>query len=385
MRFRTLDAWRGICALLVALLHFCIQEWPVPPRICQASFVRSAWLFVDFFFVLSGFVIAHAYAERMRSPRHWLAFVLRRFGRLWPLHAFALAAVVAVRLLSPLLVRGQAEPLPWAGRQSVTSLLLDLAMVRPLGLAAVDPAYHLDWNYPSWSIGLEFWVCVVFGLLCLTVRPRPALHAVEAVAIVAAAAAVYLLAGHLDATDDYGIFRCFYGFLLGHLLYVLFVRTRAQALPFASALEVAAVAAVAAFVAVAEHQAWTIAAPLLFAAAIYVFAHEQGFVSRALHASAAQRVGALSYSIYMMHVAVFELILRLLFPILRWSGRRAGFSHLIDGGPQGAAAVAAAEAAQLALALALLLAVASVTYLLVEQPARRRINARAARMEATDR
>ena len=62
-RFLVLDSWRGICALLVALFHF-----PTSSTISQSAFVGSSYLFVDFFFVLSGFVIASSYGNRLNQP-----------------------------------------------------------------------------------------------------------------------------------------------------------------------------------------------------------------------------------------------------------------------------------------------------------------------------
>ncbi len=75
-RYVVLDSWRGICAILVALFHFPLQ-W----HFQSTTFVRGSWLFVDFFFVLSGFVIAHAYAGKLSTRRDLFAFVIRRFGR----------------------------------------------------------------------------------------------------------------------------------------------------------------------------------------------------------------------------------------------------------------------------------------------------------------
>lgn len=60
LRFRSLDAWRGICALCVAALHLNTIGW-----INTSALIQNAGRFVDFFFVLSGFVIAHAYRERL--------------------------------------------------------------------------------------------------------------------------------------------------------------------------------------------------------------------------------------------------------------------------------------------------------------------------------
>ncbi len=50
-------------------------------------------LWVDFFFVLSGFVIAHAYLDRLRTGLGLGTFMVRRFARLYPLHLFTLILV----------------------------------------------------------------------------------------------------------------------------------------------------------------------------------------------------------------------------------------------------------------------------------------------------
>src|SRR3569832_1450988 len=77
IHFRVLDSWRGIAALLVALFHLNLYS-----AIYPLDFVRNAYLFVDFFFVLSGFVITYSYGDRLKPPGDLGAFALRRFGRL---------------------------------------------------------------------------------------------------------------------------------------------------------------------------------------------------------------------------------------------------------------------------------------------------------------
>ncbi|RVA95930.1 acyltransferase, partial [Mesorhizobium sp. M7A.F.Ca.CA.004.02.1.1] len=84
-RFLVLDSWRGICALLVALFHF-----PTGSTISQSAFIGSSYLFVDFFFVLSGFVIASSYGDRLNQPEQVARFALVRFGRIYPLHLLML-------------------------------------------------------------------------------------------------------------------------------------------------------------------------------------------------------------------------------------------------------------------------------------------------------
>jgi peptidoglycan/LPS O-acetylase OafA/YrhL len=93
-RFAALDGWRGIRALLVALHHLRLDghAYDVPA-------IRNAYLFVDFFFVLSGFVISHAYSRKVDSFRNILVFVVRRFGRLWPLRMVVLMGFLMVQIV----------------------------------------------------------------------------------------------------------------------------------------------------------------------------------------------------------------------------------------------------------------------------------------------
>src|SRR5512141_2294033 len=88
--FQALDGWRGLCACLVALFHFHgyspVYSWDV---------IRNSYLFVDFFFVLSGFVIAWNYSSRLGSAVEVKQFLVLRVGRLYPLHIFMLFLFLA--------------------------------------------------------------------------------------------------------------------------------------------------------------------------------------------------------------------------------------------------------------------------------------------------
>ena len=78
--FQTLDSWRGICALMVALAHFSANS-----HINTYNIVINASFYVDFFFVLSGFVIAANYITRFTSISNIGSFMFLRFGRLYPM------------------------------------------------------------------------------------------------------------------------------------------------------------------------------------------------------------------------------------------------------------------------------------------------------------
>ncbi|MEI9994996.1 MAG: acyltransferase [Rhizomicrobium sp.] len=301
-RFRALDGWRGICALVVALHHlelWCFLFWQ--------PLVREAWLFVDFFFVLSGFVLAHTYGDKLRDAAGIRSFVLRRFGRLWPLHAAVLLALIGlecVRLAMMHHLHGVAARPAFTGPNSVFAIFTNLALVQALGLHDA-----LTWNGPSWSISTEFYTYLVFALIC-AVAPSRGLR------VVLAAAAALLGAGVLarysplgmEETVRWGEWRCLFGFFTGVLAYEVWRRGWLGRLR-GSLAEFAVVALVVAFITFeGRNGAVVYLAPPLFALAVLVFAAEGGVLSAALTTRPAAALGRWSYSIYMVHTLVLALL-----------------------------------------------------------------------------
>lgn len=328
MRFQVLDSWRGMAALLVALFHFRFLG-----HFYEFSFVRNGWLWVDFFFVLSGFVITHAYRERLRSVRGIAYFAIRRFGRLWPLHAAILAIFLCFESLKWALIKAgvleNAIPAFAAGSvYSVPSLITNLLLVQSLG-------FHdgLTWNTPSWSISTEFYACLAFALAC--VLPRRMFKLTVAIAMGASFAMVAQSGSYLNTTYDFGFFRCVLGFLAGHVTYSAFQMLRQSGKTPSTPLEAGALIATVLFVSMLGYGASTLAAPLVFSAVVLVFASEGGHVSALLARKPFQKLGEWSYSIYMVHMLVFMVASRGLLAAERATGRqlRIEHQHLSDPAP----------------------------------------------------
>ena len=110
---------------------------------------------------------------------------------------------------------------------------------------------------------------------------------------------LYYKVGHIDTTYDYGFVRCIFGFSLGALSWAVFDRFKGRRL--GTAVEVATVACVVYFVSAAGRTGITLIAPFVFAVTVLVFACESGRISAALSKPAFLKIGALSYSIYMLH------------------------------------------------------------------------------------
>jgi peptidoglycan/LPS O-acetylase OafA/YrhL len=163
MRYRALDAWRGIAALGVVLFHA-----PFVGAVHTAAVVID-FGFVQLFFVLSGFVIAHAYGHRIAGPSDAARFIVRRFGRLYPLHIFTFGLMLALEVTKLAAMRvlhvGAGDPAfgPGAGWHSIATNVL---LIHAVGFES-----EFTWNGPSWSISAELWTYLVFAAIALLAAP----------------------------------------------------------------------------------------------------------------------------------------------------------------------------------------------------------------------
>jgi len=356
VRFVALDSWRGICAILVAIHNLNYGFW-----LPQAPFVRHSSLFVDFFFVLSGFVITHAYGDKLEKRDDLGAFMLRRIGRLWPLHVTMLAVLIGLHTLK-ILVSGfiSLPPDDTAIREAspaatiLTNLFLIQVFFRNL---------ELSWNAPSWSISSELWTYFLFAGLCVfsPKRPPPVLL-MGMVALLAASILALFSPAFLETNTDYAFVRCVYGFFVGHLVYRMW-KAGISASGNYGILEFSVIILVVVFVFFVGEDPLSLAAPFMFGFAVWVFAHERGPVSKMLTMRPFVFLGTLSYSIYMVHWFVRGIIKgadKVVMALVGHGTLVAGQNWPID-----------------VLLVAYLVAVvilASFTYRLIEQPGRRFFN-----------
>jgi peptidoglycan/LPS O-acetylase OafA/YrhL len=374
-RFEVLDSWRGVCALLVAVMHLSTQFLYVP--ISQTAIVSQFYLLVDFFFVLSGFVIAHAYQESLRGGVSYVQFIIRRFGRLWPLHAAMFGVMFMLELAKAVLSEDPLSPPFGAGWQPVYSAS-NLFLTHAFGFV---PEPNI--NGPSWSISAELWTNLLFGLVVIGARRQ--LYLVLGVLCVASVAILcaFTKGQFLNATTDYGMIRCIYGFVVGVFVYRLWL---SRSKPWwVGAAEIPAVLLVCVFLSLSTWQPLTMLAPLVFGMTIFIFAYEGGNVSAVMRSRPMLRVGLWSYSIYLVHWPLFVLLSRFVgfldehreidlkqdYVIGGIKVTLVTFDSLLE---QGLAALAA---------LALLVMLAAVTYAFIEAPGRTFFNGIAKALAAT--
>ncbi len=304
-RFHVLDSWRGICASVVLFFHF--------PRVFHLSnlnFFDGFYLFVDFFFVLSGFVITHSYQDFIKSGHDILKFLSLRLGRIYPLHFISLvfclivfAIVDAADSATGGLVSGEQNPILF-DCFNLREIVSDLFLLQSLHL---HQSLHL--NFPSWSISAEFYVYVIFAILLWAGWITTA--SLMTIAALCGPIFIGFVHGNMDTTYDYGLIRCLSGFACGYWVYQFAPRLHAffawQENRLILAAEALSIGLLAVFLFLTGKSLYSVLCPYVFAVIVAVFSCEGGLISRLLQAPPFLRLGELSFSIYLMHAPLSYL------------------------------------------------------------------------------
>lgn len=213
-RFDTLDAMRGLAALAVMLDHFTQHNGGL-------ILFPSSPLAVDLFFCLSGFVIAHAYQQRIANELSFWGFLRLRLIRLWP--AWLMGCTLGLPVLLAKLLVGHSDLSPGG---FVAATTLNLVFLPYLGFHITEVFTSRDvgdifpLNDPGWSLFFEFFANALFFMLIA--RGRPQLSIVVALAGVLFLVAVKVF-GESPGWNIHnvlgGLPRVGFGFLAGVLLY----------------------------------------------------------------------------------------------------------------------------------------------------------------------
>ncbi|VVT22450.1 Acyltransferase [Sphingomonas aurantiaca] len=335
---RALTGVRGFAAWFVVFYHIRLSIAGLSTSLRDVF--AKGYLAVDFFFLLSGFVIWLTWNDRLRTggmagvPR----FLQKRLARIWPLHLVTLAGAVALALV----LRGTGRDDP---QFVFPELPLHVFLLQNWGFTR-----HLAWNDPAWSISAELAAYLLFPVLVMAVDWRRVPSAV-----LLALAGLLLLALHLAidsptlGTDipRYGLLRCLIEFTTGSIVCALWLRWRTARAAIGAAISIATALIIMWIAGLPE----TLMIPALFATLLLLLALTSGrphnpFETRAIH-----YLGEISYATYLSH-------------FILWKAFKLAF----------VADANAVSPAKIALYLGLVLLASIALYHLIERPAQRWLN-----------
>ncbi|MBS7789679.1 acyltransferase [Roseococcus sp. SDR] len=275
---------------------------------------------VSFFFVLSGFVLSHAYAGRAIGFGH---FVTLRLARLWPVH-FVTALMVIF------LMRPDSRQFPGTGWFSPwLALAANLTLTQSL---PPFPLYVFSWNAVSWSISTEFFFYLAFLFLLRELHRNwhwkllLAAALLLGVAGIAALAGLPMTGGITEASTRMLVYASplarGFEFVLGMVAWLAWTRLGRLRLGLigGTALELAALALLAGWflggqAALRPLFAWSGGLAywfeigggcLVFAPLLMAFASAQGVVGRMLSLQPFLWLGGVSFCLYMVHQLVMK-------------------------------------------------------------------------------
>jgi len=210
-----LESLRGLAAIIVALFHF---RYSSNSFLISNSFVQNGWVMVDFFFVLSGFVIAYNYSDKILTIKDLINFQIKRFLRLYPLHFFTLILMVGLefaQLLKEILTNqiGDAAAFSY---NNLTSLFHNIILTQAIFND------KLTFNNPSWSISTEFFTYFIYATIILFIKNTKYLLFISLIVIFFSS---YFILKELNITGPYSILRCMHSFFLGTIASYIFINT----------------------------------------------------------------------------------------------------------------------------------------------------------------
>ena len=293
-RFETLDTLRGVAAFSVVIYHLDGLKMAV-------EIAPRGFLAVDFFFVLSGFVVAHAYEGALGAWMSWRAFMIRRVIRLYPLVLLSVGFGLSLMLLKWRIFPDKVDAL----HTIVTDGLLNGLLLPVLsgGLISVNQLFPA--NSPLWTLFLELLANMVWAWVGFNLRTRTLVCVVLVSWLAMSVLGVYFHTENVGfdmLTWPGGVARVSFGFTLGVVICRLLPLIHIPAFPAGPAILYAALVLVmiCPFGLNTGQGAWyeltfiSIVLPLIVVVGI-----NQQTTGRF-----GPWIGALSYPIYVLHIPI---------------------------------------------------------------------------------
>ena len=326
MRLQSLEGWRGLTAFLVILFHLYVAHF-----FFFAEWLRYLAPVLEFFFLTSGFVMALGFSDKVKNTRQFGAYMIRRVGRVWPLHL----AMLGLLLLIPLsrLVLGTPGDL-FSGKLSLEALPYQLFM-----LQTWRPEFALTWNHPAWTLTGEFFAYVLMALI-VWFAPKERMRWV--LALITIGVSLWFYWGAMQRSDSYNVTsvsRAVFAFFIGFLLYHVWRRFPLRDARVAQVLEIVSAAGFLAILFWHPSGAAYFLCHAVYVLMIYVYASDLGFCSKVMSTKPLLWLGKYSFSIYMFHGVVTTWLMLIVHAIEARSGMTltasvpapgAASVHLID-------------------------------------------------------
>ncbi|ODH02994.1 acyltransferase [Nostoc sp. KVJ20] len=313
---KPLTSLRGIAALFVVIHHFSYYTLPKTGSTLSAysDFFKNGYLWVDFFFILSGFIMTHVYVGDFSlkvNSSNYRSYLLSRFARIYPLHIFILSLFVGLEIIKIFLLPTSA----FTGKFNLTALFANVFLLQAFDLNC-PPLFWCDtyWNEPAWSISVEFVIYCIFPFLLLLLRNSPKNDLlVYSFTLISILLLIAFTRGNLDSIIGIpSIARCGLECVLGIITYKIYYRGNYKKYFNLNLLSIIAIT----WIIMIMNYYWNywrtlhdwLVLPAFCLLILAVSVNNNGVISKFLSSRLMLYLGTISYSIYMIHWFIQELL-----------------------------------------------------------------------------
>lgn len=291
-RFEALDSFRGLSAIFVVIFHMHFLN-----SLTEINFFQNSAYFVDFFFLLSGFVLTHTYAFRNITFK---SFFITRTFRLLPLHIIILMVFVCFEFIKFIAINYgiKFESLPFQGQKQVSDLIYNILLIH-----GWFPTTNLTWNVPSWSVSVEYYIYIIFFL---TLYNKKYFRIFTWISI--SFISFYFVSNEVIFNTA---LRGLSSFFTGSLIYLIYKYLDNLQLNFNKLLfslfELIGISIIVLFFSI-DIDSNFLLMNFIFALNMLLFSFEKGYLSFLLKNKILLYLGKLSYSIYLTHAAILLIV-----------------------------------------------------------------------------
>lgn len=314
-----LDGLRGLFSLAIVFFHYPIEF--LPKMIGQLFLVRESYIFVDFFFVLSGFVIALNYSNILTKSQ-LIEFLKRRFIRLFPLLFYSSAIFLIYMLLRDFALSNNFlnNAFKYSVQTNITVLFTDfLNTICFLNSTNILTTKNII-NSPSWSISAEMISYILYGVIAYCFKKKP----IIAHCIIFLGSLIFLisLGKGIGVTYNFGFVRCMMSFSAGCLVYYI---SYSKSISIKNYVEIIASCVLLMILFINHHlnvdssikpYFSLITMPITFSFIIFILLRTNSYLSWFIERPFNKYLGKISYSVYLNHWIVVLLIPKFLFRVL---------------------------------------------------------------------
>ena len=313
-RIKSLDGLRGILCLLVVFHHYDVKY--IPSFFYNNFLIRQADLLVDFFFIISGFVISYNY-KNFDSIKDVGKFLKKRFLRLYPLLLFSTTLFFLFEIFSRNIFSNFIN-------KKIDNTSLIKSFIDTILLNNSSPLFGNSWgiNRPTWSISAEFYAYLIFSIVLLVFGKRFKNIVLASVFIISGLSIFKLYNLDVFNNAEFGFIRCIYLFILG--VFINYAKPRL----YQSNKSIDLILVLFSIIALYINKIYIcnllhhtvielIVMPVLFGTLIYYTIKGNGYFSNILSLKSIQWLGKYSYSIYLNHAIVILFIPKLIFQVLK--------------------------------------------------------------------